>query len=99
MYSFWDVNVAMLEGSVTTLQMFVLTLLFALPLGLIISFGSMSRFPPLRWLTKTFVWIIRGSPLMLQILIVFYGPGLLFGWKALPRFTAALVTFVINYAC
>ncbi|MFQ6857327.1 MAG: amino acid ABC transporter permease [Lawsonibacter sp.] len=89
----------MLEGSVTTLQMFVLTLLFALPLGLIISFGSMSRFSPLRWLTKTFVWIIRGSPLMLQILIVFYGPGLLFGWKALPRFTAALVTFVINYAC
>ena len=99
MYSFWDVNVAMLEGSVTTLQMFVLTLPFALPLGLIISFGSMSRFSPLRWLTKTFVWIIRGSPLMLQILIVFYGPGLLFGWKALPRFTAALVTFVINYAC
>ena len=99
MYSFWDVTVAMLEGSVTTLQMFVLTLLFALPLGLIISFGSMSRFSPLRWLTKTFVWIIRGSPLMLQILIVFYGPGLLFGWKALPRFTAALVTFVINYAC
>ena len=99
MYSFWDVNVAMLEGSVTTLQMFGLTLLFALPLGLIISFGSMSRFSPLRWLTKTFVWIIRGSPLMLQILIVFYGPGLLFGWKALPRFTAALVTFVINYAC
>ena len=99
MYSFWDVNVAMLEGSVTTLQMFVLTLLFALPLGLIISFGSMSRFSPLRWLTKTFVWIIRGSPLLLQILIVFYGPGLLFGWKALPRFTAALVTFVINYAC
>ena len=99
MYSFWDVNVAMLEGSVTTLQMFVLTLLFALPLGLIISFGSMSRFSPLRWLTKTFVWIIRGSPLMLQILIVFYVPGLLFGWKALPRFTAALVTFVINYAC
>ena len=99
MYSFWDVNVAMLEGSVTTLQMFVLTLLFALPLGLIISFGSMSRFSPLRWLTETFVWIIRGSPLMLQILIVFYGPGLLFGWKALPRFTAALVTFVINYAC
>ena len=99
MYSFWDVNVAMLEGSVTTLQLFVLTLLFALPLGLIISFGSMSRFSPLRWLTKTFVWIIRGSPLMLQILIVFYGPGLLFGWKALPRFTAALVTFVINYAC
>ena len=80
-------------------QLFGLTLLFALPLGLLVSLGSMSRFTPLRGVVKTFVWIIRGSPLMLQILIVFYGPGLLFGWKALPRFTAALVTFVINYAC
>ena len=59
----------------------------------------MSRFPPLRWLVKTAVWIVRGSPLMLQILIVYYGPGLLLGLPLLPRFTAALVTFVINYAC
>ena len=74
-------------------------MLFALPLGLVISLGSMSKFTPLRVVVKTFVWIIRGSPLMIQILIVFYGPGLLFGLPLLPRFTAALVTFVINYAC
>ena len=58
-----------------------------------------SAFAPLRWLVKTVVWIIRGSPLMLQILIVYYGPGLLLGLPLLPRFTAALATFVINYAC
>ena len=74
-------------------------LLFALPLGLLICFGSMSRFSPLRWLVKTFVLIVRGSPLMLQIMIVYYGPGLLFDLPLLPRFTAALVTFAINYAC
>ncbi|MBQ8751716.1 MAG: amino acid ABC transporter permease [Clostridia bacterium] len=80
-------------------MLFALTLLFALPLGLLICFCSMSRFAPLRWLSKTLVWIVRGSPLMLQILIVYYGPGLMFGWPLLPRFTAALVTFAINYAC
>lgn len=97
--SFADVNLTLLRGLVTTTQLFVLTLLFALPLGLIICFGSMSRFFPLRWFVKTIVWIVRGSPLMLQILIVFYGPGLLFNLPLLPRFTAALITFVINYAC
>ena len=97
--SFWNVTLALLEGLGTTSLLFALTLLFALPLGLMICFCSMSRFAPLRWLSKTFVWIIRGSPLMLQILIVYYGPGLLFGLPLLPRFTAALVTFVINYAC
>ena len=75
------------------------TLFRSLPLGLLICFGSMSRFSPLRWLVKTFVWIVRGSPLMLQIMIVYYGPGLLFDLPLLPRFTAALVTFAINYAC
>ena len=59
----------------------------------------MSRFTPLRGLVKTVVWIVRGSPLMIQIMIIFYGPGLLFGLPLLPRFTAALVSFVINYAC
>lgn len=93
------VTMSLLEGFATTLKLFLLTLLFALPLGLIISFGSMSRITPLRWLTRTVVWIIRGSPLLLQILVVFYGPGLLFGLGLLPRFTAALVTFIINYAC
>ena len=97
--SFLDVNLTLLRGLVTTGQLFILTLLFALPLGLLICLGSMSKFSPLRWLIKTIVWIVRGSPLMLQILVVFYGPGLLFGLPLLPRFTAALVTFVINYAC
>ncbi len=94
-----DVTLSLLEGFGVTVQMFVLTLVFALPLGLIISFGSMSRFAPLRRLIQGFVWIVRGSPLMLQVLIIFYGPGLLFGLPLLPRFTAALLAFVINYAC
>lgn len=93
------VTLTLLEGLLTTLELFALTLLLALPLGLLISFGSMSSFAPLRWLIKTIVWVIRGTPLMIQILIIFYGPGLLFGLPLLPRFTAALVSFVINYAC
>ena len=85
-------------------KLFILTLLFSLPLGLLIAFGSMSRFQPLRWLVKTFVWIIRGTPLMLQLMIIFYGPGLLnmsFTWPGgeSGRFVAAIVAFVINYAC
>ena len=99
MNSFLAVTLTLAEGLLTTGKLAVLTLLFALPLGLLICFGSMSRFSPLRWLVKTAVWIVRGSPLMLQILIVYYGPGLLFGLPLLPRFTAALVTFAINYAC
>ena len=94
-----SVSLTLLEGLVVTLEIFALTLLFALPLGLLISFGSMSRCTPLRAVVKTIVWIIRGTPLMLQILVVFYGPGLLFALPLLPRFTAAVVTFVINYAC
>ncbi len=94
-----SVSFTLLEGLVVTLELFALTLLFALPLGLIISFGSMSRWLPLRAVVKTIVWIVRGTPLMLQIMVVFFGPGLLFGLPLLPRFTAAVVTFVINYAC
>jgi len=78
---------------------FFVTLAFALPLGLIIAFGSMSRLAPLRWLVKTFVWCIRGTPLMLQIIVIFYGPGLLGIGTALPRVPAAIIAFVINYAC
>lgn len=83
-----------------TLKLFALTLLFALPLGLIVSFGSMSRWKALSYLTRTFVWVIRGTPLMLQIIIVFYVPGLLFDFPIFRdnRFLAALITFVINYA-
>ncbi len=85
-------------------KLFILTLLFSLPLGLLITFGSTSRFRPLRWLVKTFVWIIRGTPLMLQLMIIFYGPGLLkmsFTWPGgeSGRFVSAIVAFVINYAC
>ncbi len=93
------VTLTLLEGFGTTVKLFAMTLLFALPLGLIISFGSMNRFAPLRYLVKAVVWVIRGTPLMLQIIAIFYGPGLLWGGHLLPRFTAALVAFTINYAC
>lgn len=96
---FLTVTMSLLEGLATTVKLFALTLLFSLPLGLVISFGSMSRSKILRYPVKTLVWIVRGSPLMIQLLIVFYGPGLLFGWESLPRFTAALVAFVVNYSC
>ena len=85
-------------------QLFFLTLLFALPLGLLIAFGSMSKWKPLALLTRTVVWIVRGTPLLLQVLIIFFAPGLLdwgapWGSGASARFTAATVAFVINYAC
>ena len=89
----------LLECSLLNVQIFFVTLVLGLPLGLIIAFGSMSKFAPLRTFTQTVVWIIRGTPLMLQIIIVYYGPGLMFGMDLMPRMTAALVAFVINYAC
>ena len=84
-----------------TLKLFAVTLLGALPLGLIISFGSMSRFKPLAYLTRTVVWIFRGSPLMLQLLIIYFGPGLLFdnpiwGGGEEGRFLASAVAFILN---
>ncbi len=79
---FWQVTKDLLEGFGTTLEIFGLTLLFALPLGLIISFGSMSKVKIIKWLVKTFVWIIRGTPLMLQIIIIYYGPGLVGTWAS-----------------
>ncbi|MFI3326392.1 MAG: amino acid ABC transporter permease [Clostridia bacterium] len=97
--SFAVVTVQLIECFVLNLKLFGITLLGGLPLGLIISFGSMSKFKPLAWFTKTFVWIIRGTPLMLQIIIIFYGPGLIFGLSSFGRFNAAVVAFVINYAC
>ena len=92
-------------GFLQTLKLFVVTLVGALPLGLVISFGSMSRFTPLRWLTRTVVWIIRGTPLMLQLIILFYIPGyILSGDSPWPsgesgRFMASAIAFIINYAC
>jgi len=89
----------LLHGFGDTCLIFILTLVFALPLGLLIAFGSMSRFVPLRWVARTFVWIIRGTPLMLQVIIVFYGPGLIWGpGTGLDRIPSVLIAFIINYA-
>ena len=96
---FLPVTLQLLQGFAESLKIFVLTLAFSLPLGLIICFGSMSKFTPLRSLVRTFVWINRGTPLMLQLIIIFYGPGLMFNLPALPRFTATIIAFAINYAC
>ena len=96
---FLPVTLQLLGGFWESLKIFVLTLAFSLPLGLIISFGSMSKFTPLRVLVRGFVWIIRGTPLMLQLIIIFYGPGLVFDMSAMPRFTATILAFSINYAC
>ena len=96
---FLEVFSALCSGFLVSCEIFVLTLVFALPLGLIIAFGTMSRFRVLRAVLKTFVWIIRGTPLMLQIMFIYYGPGLLFRWQAMERLLAVLIAFVINYAC
>lgn len=97
--SFIEVTLQLASGFVTTLEIFAITLVCSLPLGLLITFGSMSKIPPIKWVFKTFVWIIRGTPLMLQIIFVFFGPGLLWDGTALPRMTAVLIAFVINYSC
>lgn len=91
-------------GFLQTLKLFFVTLIGAFPLGLLISVGSMSHFKPLSYVTKIFVWIIRGTPLMIQLLIVFYFPGLIlhnpiWGGGETGRFMAASVSFIINYAC
>ena len=111
---FLEVSLKLLEGFLVTFKVFALTLAFSLPLGLIISFGSMSRIKPLKWLVKTIVWII-----MLQLIVIYYGPGLVGTWAAkmisggssgflmdwlstwhvFDRFFAVLLAFVINYAC
>lgn len=96
---FTSVTLQLLQGFGETLKVFVMTLVFSIPLGLVVCLGSMSRFWPLRGLVRGFIWIIRGTPLMLQLMVIFYGPGLMFGLPALPRFTAVIVAFAINYAC
>lgn len=96
---FWPVTLQLLEGFSESLKVFTLTLLFSIPLGLVICFGSMSRFAPLKAMSRGLVWVIRGTPLMLQLIVIFYGPGLIFGLPAMPRFTATIVAFALNYAC
>ncbi len=98
------VTLELMGGLMTTLEIFFFTLLFSLPLGLIVAFGSMSKFKPLKYLIDVFVWIIRGTPLMLQLIIIFFGPGLwlgnnIWGGSETGRVTATIVAFTINYAC
>lgn len=104
---FVEVTLSLFEGFGKTLLIFTLTLAFSVPLGLLVCFGSMSRLGftvggkkicPVSIITKAFVWIIRGTPLMLQLIVIYYGPGLLFHTDLMPRFTAVLVAFVVNYA-
>ena len=98
---FWTVTISLLHGLSQSVQLFFLTLLFALPIGLLISFGCMSRLTPIRWLFNTIVWIVRGTPLMLQLIIIYYGPGLWFDnniWGS-GRMAACVVAFVLNYSC
>ena len=101
---FWDVTLSLLNGLKETCLIFALTLVLALPLGLVISFGSMSKFKPLSFIVKLFVTVIRGTPLMIQLLIIYYFPGLVLGnpiWGSgeSGRFLAASVAFIFNYAC
>ena len=99
-----SVMIELSGGFLQTIKIFFFTLLGALPIGLIISFGSMSRFKPLKAVVKTIVWVVRGTPLMLQLLIIYYGPGLIlnnnvWGGGSDGRLIAVLVAFIINYSC
>ena len=95
---FLGVNAQLLGGFKYTLLIFFIPLVAAIPLGLPIALGSMSRFKPLRWISRAFVWVIRGTPLMLQIMVVFYVPGLVFGTPFRSRIIAVIIAFIINYA-
>ncbi len=101
---FGTVTLELIKGLWTTVQIFILTLIFSLPLGLILGVGSAGKWKILKRVIQVFVWIIRGTPLMLQLIIIFYGPGLWLGhniWSGNEsgRITATVVAFVINYAC
>lgn len=96
--SFWDVTLELLNASKYTLGLFFLTLLIAIPSGTVICACATSKFKPLKYVTGIFIWIIRGTPLMLQIIVVFYVPGLVFGTPFKERFLAAVIAFAINYA-
>ena len=99
MQEFISITLDLLVGFGETLKIFFVTLLFSLPLGLVIAFGSMSSFKPLSFFSRAAVWAVRGTPLMLQLLIVYYGPGLVFGQMLFTSQVAVYITFSINYAC
>lgn len=101
---FWTVTQSLLNGIATTFEIFILTLIFSLPFGLVLALGSRSKIRPLKYLVQILVWIIRGTPLMLQLIIIFYGPGLWLGkniWSGneAGRIAATVVAFSLNYAC
>lgn len=113
--TFWEVTAFLLDGFYISLLIFAVTLLCGVPLGLPIAFCSMSRFKPVKAISKVIVWIVRGVPLMLQIFIIYYVPGLLFNFPMFSkvdrffftnygisdagRILAVLIAFSINYAC
>ncbi len=100
-----EVLLSLLGGFGQSLQLFCYTLLGALPLGLVVAFGSMSTWRPLKGAVRGLVWVIRGTPLMLQLIVVYYGPGLLnkgfnlWGGGGVGRMSAAAAAFILNYAC
>ncbi len=101
---FLTVTSSLWQGFIETLKLFFLTQIFSLPLGLIICFGSMSKAPVIKYPIRFIIWVVRGTPLMLQLLVIYYGPGIFLGiniWGSdnSGRFIAALVAFVFNYAC
>ena len=97
--NFGEITLNLLEGFGKTCLLFFITLVAAIPLGMVVTFGSMSKFKPLRYVVKAFIWVIRGTPLMLQIFVVFYIPSLLFEIPRSSRELAVLIAFIINYAC
>ena len=99
MEQFVKITLDLLVGFGETIKIFLITLAMSLPLGLVICFGSMSKFKPLAALMRTFVWIVRGTPLMLQLIVVYYGPGLIWGKMLLGSAAAVYLTFTVNYAC
>ena len=94
---FWTVTLSLLEGFVNTLKIFGMTLLVALPLGLVLSFGSMSRFAPIRFVVKIFVWIIRGTPLMLQLFVIYYVPGLVGIWAQSAQIDIPVINLLVEW--
>ena len=97
--SFQTVTMTLLDGFLLNIELFAVTLVLSLPLGLVVSFGTMSRFKPLSLLVRLYVYIMRSTPLMLQLAVVFYLPGIVFGpGHSLGRMGAAVLAFVLNYA-
>lgn len=95
---FKEVSLKLLDGFSMTLSIFILTLALAIPLGLIVSFGSRTKFTPLRWFVRIFIWIIRGTPLMLQLIIIFYGPGLIGKWAAAAESTNFFISWLSTWS-